>query len=597
MADVKYRKLIPNLKLVSRSQSSLRLNSTSRAYHSTAATERQIKANLSQRISPKKTLTALTSVRTRARKKIDDEITPQGAASIIRSYILPLFEADHRQNALAQRTAERGLGPKFFGAEGSTLYADLKLSGRLADEVTDLRRLNHELTQQVKQRTQSKASYKLSLTKLKAKSVSTESSLEASNRLVHDLQGQLQSSALLTSQLSHELSELKDLYRAEKQELVDLKDKYIAVLKQLEGVTYSHLLATKEKEMVQMQQTIALDNLQTLRQIMDEEALTAKAVHEKSLVEKMMLTKDFSRQVQWVDYLGKEYERMHTTRRAEQMSLAMLNGAFSNISSQRAMAIKTLTAKHAQLTTSYVEATKDNSDLREKLKEQGRRYESLTKEFRSLWSKHSQLARANRSSSERCRRCERMYVEDDNFNWSCRVHTSTFEAFWLCCGKTAKSSQGCSTSKHVPLSEIEKLGLGGETRVMFREKCNDCKVYGHTSKDCPNDPNRVFNFEQAAQKGEESKANLTEDSLRILRSKLGDVGMTHDLSSPSSSSQASNDDRPMDKFVNERLRNSMKIKDVIARLTEKRTSLSYDIKVLPSEEDDATLPTFEGDFK
>lgn len=47
-----------------------------------------------------------------------------------------------------------------------------------------------------------------------------------------------------------------------------------------------------------------------------------------------------------------------------------------------------------------------------------------------------------------CVNCKKFYKEDENFNWSCKVHTSQFGEFWWCCGKTDKNAVGCKLWKH-----------------------------------------------------------------------------------------------------------------------------------------------------
>jgi chromosome segregation ATPase len=48
-----------------------------------------------------------------------------------------------------------------------------------------------------------------------------------------------------------------------------------------------------------------------------------------------------------------------------------------------------------------------------------------------------------------CKKCGKEYLEKENYNWSCRTHTSehTGEMYW-CCGKTSKDAEGCKISKH-----------------------------------------------------------------------------------------------------------------------------------------------------
>lgn len=53
-----------------------------------------------------------------------------------------------------------------------------------------------------------------------------------------------------------------------------------------------------------------------------------------------------------------------------------------------------------------------------------------------------------------CINCKMEYKDADNFNWSCRTHTSEWSGeMWWCCGKTSRSAPGCKFSKHVMLKD------------------------------------------------------------------------------------------------------------------------------------------------
>jgi hypothetical protein len=40
--------------------------------------------------------------------------------------------------------------------------------------------------------------------------------------------------------------------------------------------------------------------------------------------------------------------------------------------------------------------------------------------------------------------CGKDYIDQENFNWSCRTHKSDFSGeLWWCCGKKIKDALGC----------------------------------------------------------------------------------------------------------------------------------------------------------
>lgn len=69
-----------------------------------------------------------------------------------------------------------------------------------------------------------------------------------------------------------------------------------------------------------------------------------------------------------------------------------------------------------------------------------------------------------------CVNCKKLYNEEENFNWSCKVHTSQFGEFWWCCGKTDKNALGCKALKHESMEDQK------EKEQTFIEKKVVCTV-------------------------------------------------------------------------------------------------------------------------
>lgn len=95
-----------------------------------------------------------------------------------------------------------------------------------------------------------------------------------------------------------------------------------------------------------------------------------------------------------------------------------------------------------------------------------------------------------------CKNCYQSYKETENFNWSCKRHTSEWsgEVYW-CCGKSTKSSLGCFLSKHISdLPEEQEFDDQEIQKITEKEFCLTCKKTGHNFKACTKDPNhKTFN--------------------------------------------------------------------------------------------------------
>lgn len=87
-----------------------------------------------------------------------------------------------------------------------------------------------------------------------------------------------------------------------------------------------------------------------------------------------------------------------------------------------------------------------------------------------------------------CYNCKKDFSEQDNFNWSCRVHQSQWSGeMWWCCGKSQLSALGCKFGKHMTKDDEEEVE---NSKVKLRvTRCLCCKDYGHVIENCPVDPN------------------------------------------------------------------------------------------------------------
>lgn len=49
-----------------------------------------------------------------------------------------------------------------------------------------------------------------------------------------------------------------------------------------------------------------------------------------------------------------------------------------------------------------------------------------------------------------CKNCNQEFVENENYNWSCRTHQSEYGGeMWWCCGRKSKDAPGCKFGKHI----------------------------------------------------------------------------------------------------------------------------------------------------
>lgn len=66
------------------------------------------------------------------------------------------------------------------------------------------------------------------------------------------------------------------------------------------------------------------------------------------------------------------------------------------------------------------------------------------------------------SESEKvCKNCKKFYHDNENFNWSCKIHSSQYSGeMWWCCGKSGEMAPGCKICMHECKEDDERETMG-----------------------------------------------------------------------------------------------------------------------------------------
>lgn len=139
--------------------------------------------------------------------------------------------------------------------------------------------------------------------------------------------------------------------------------------------------------------------------------------------------------------------------------------------------------KHLDLESKFLETSEELKKLRARMKQK--------------FANNSELL-----EERYCGKCNKTYMEHSNFNWSCKTHQTAINdnIFW-CCGKQGKDAPGCMISKHTNKEE-ESEKFENFIPVNF---CSGCKQHGHSTFNCPKDPNMRTN------------ADIEEEKERLLK--------------------------------------------------------------------------------
>ena len=94
----------------------------------------------------------LSRLTNRSKLAVDSSISAETAASVVKNYILPMFELDYRQKQEHKRQAYHS---RRFSTESSTVYSELKLSEKLLKENQELKETINSMHKSMKDNSQS----------------------------------------------------------------------------------------------------------------------------------------------------------------------------------------------------------------------------------------------------------------------------------------------------------------------------------------------------------------------------------------------------------------------------------------------------------
>ena len=437
-------------------------------------------------------------IRNRNKKKPEAEITPELAVHVVKKYLLPMFESDSRKKAAHSRIETYGLNRslkvhkddsyQLFPSiscsptrpqNNTTVLHELKLSEQLMSDLNDLR---DELTRS-EMRVKSAEQDKMSVTKeqdlLMNKHLELATFCESLKISNENDRRESQKTELKYSLLTTQNIEYKKMCRDLKKQTDELKHKL-----QDEKVANDQLKDTKIQlehgnSLLTMENQIMGEMLKTLYETIGSltgvHSIPAKLTQEyfEIVNNKEMLMKYFHTLEEQVLSVVSERDAI----KAE--SEYMISHRLSLIN-EKDWIHKT----YKQQITSLQKDLQDANDSRTKLSENLNKlelahrnlnveYKVLLKRMRSMKMKK---AAYNQLEEKQCKNCAKLYLENENYNWSCRNHHSSFSGeIWWCCGKSNKDAPGCKVSKHDSKDDDSELFETGKSEnSKFRS--NICSV-------------------------------------------------------------------------------------------------------------------------
>lgn len=486
-------------------------------------------------------------------------VEPGLAALVVRQYLLPMFEGkmgfeappDPAVEAEARSRPEQ-VEASVAGGPEDGIFGELKLSDQLLDELqrtkkdaNELKR-KHQSSEGIRKRLDMHIAklvkdiedhtLKLEATRVSEQEVRQETlTLESEIRLLNYQQWELQTeskklqkeNARLAARLSGEEGKVERLSHVVSQ------NQNTSSLSQLE----SDVLRAQ----VQNLHSRVAGLFGTTKNMLDERAFNL-AKHEIS----SMRVNLYSEKI-WVelDRLTDERQKLEVDQKELQESKSKLEDSRLRMSreheDQRMKSLDNLSRMFEEKEVNR----KDRDKLSKKLKEMTEDRDKLKQRMKKY-----RLRRMFDHDTSMCRNCGKDFMKTENFNWSCRTHTSEFggEMYW-CCGKLGKDALGCKFSKHESKDDDDDLDdkerkEKDEADLRIKNanvSCYGCKDIGHMAKNCIRDPNMRTKFNALTElnritqvyNADASKKQLRENHGRaiakMINEKIGFAVMADDI--------------------------------------------------------------------
>lgn len=393
--------------------------------------------------------TTLTGLRQRLRPE-EVTITPELAARTVREFLLPMFEADSR--ALSARSRKGA-----YGLNGTSVYAELKLSEQLSIQLAEMQQVLRSKEQLLRDALQSRQSLHsqfevlqnqhlqvlTDLALLRQHSTAAEQSYQQTDLRMSSLATQLSQYQLLYLQIEADKKQLSSLLHEEKA----LSDKLRNRATELES----------GNSLLQMENDIIGERLKGLY-----EAILHIADTRSKMEPEMQILTDASLQLTEVQA---QVEGTLAEALSERDQLRDDCAEIAKLRQEMRESRENLAIASRDKITVLQESLEKAHDEVENLKIEVDKCDKLAKNMEDEMSKMRLKLKQNRlkrrqfgeTEEKICKKCQRVYTDSDNFNWSCRTHKGEYsDEMWWCCGKTTKDAPGCLVSKHESKDEEEE---------------------------------------------------------------------------------------------------------------------------------------------
>lgn len=457
-------------------------------------TAHKSKGSESFNILPKEPKGLLSTIRTR-KKNLEVPVSPEIASAVIKTYLIPMFEAEtHTKKAQVRKSIFKTQPSEGGKADNSTVYSELKLSDKLNEKLRQAEAVIENLRKQLKEAHQLNYETQKELDHDRMDVVKIRTSGQIWMLQCEEMKKARQTVELTITLLRSQTRELRDMCISLEEQLKHTKETMHAERSQAEKWRNRVIELEHNSQIMQMTNDVMTEHLKGLYEAIVK-SLNVNTVQQKFSSELDVIFKSSKSLAQLDSYLSEqnsltlfvldsfkhEFEAAMKLQSETKQEKDKLSSLFKDYSVHMEQRITHLTEELEGLKEEHEHLSKVHKSL-------GEEYEKNRQRVKQFRSKRKTFGQAEEKV---CKRCQKVYAENENFNWSCKTHSSDFggEVYW-CCGKPSKDAPGCRLAKHESKEDDEETSdVEGRTIKTTSRLCISCKQYGHTAQDCPLDPN------------------------------------------------------------------------------------------------------------
>ena len=418
----------------------------------------------------------LTALRSR-KNSVVSGTDPALASQVVTQYLIPMFETESQIRGDVSRSLLFGTSKtmKSLDPLPGTVYGELKLSENLSRELVSLRSEMTQMGRRLKEAEQRQESAMSELRYERERSVELETSLK-DLRLHYSVDlRKLQGVELTEVRLRQELATLQTSYSQLEESHKSDSSLLHAQYAKIDKLRNKALEQEHINSLLLMENDIIGERLKGLYFAIQGIA-QVEVLKEKFSIELEITSKTLRQFGDFEESVNSKLRDALFEKDAVQADNFELVSLRNEIKFESDKIAKLSKEKIGDLLQTLQKTEDEREKQQGKIDEVEKTLKGLTDEYEKLRQKAKQYRLRRKQYGEEeekvCKNCQRVFIESENFNWSCRRHQNEYsgEIYW-CCGKSHRDAPGCKTSKHESKEDDEEDEVNKEAANEISLKC------------------------------------------------------------------------------------------------------------------------------